>query len=74
MVRDGVESNSAWHAMVSQSRALAIGSSDLQVRGRNLQLGPEGVENGDLTTMGFRFAIEPIGVYRVWMRIRKSIS
>ena len=74
MVRDGVESSSAWHAKVSQSRTLAIGSSDLQVLHRNLQFGPEGVENGDLASMGFRFTIELIGVYRVWMRTRKSIS
>ena len=73
-VRDGVECSVSWHAKVSQSRALAAGSSDLQVQGRNLQIGPEGVENGDLTSMGFRFAIELIGVYRVWMRTRKSIS
>jgi hypothetical protein len=38
LVRDGVESNSAWHAEVSQSRALAMGSSNLQVRDRNLQM------------------------------------
>jgi hypothetical protein len=47
LVRDGVESSSAWHAEVSQSRALAIGSSDRQVRGRNLQFGRKEVEIGD---------------------------
>jgi hypothetical protein len=74
LVRDGVESSSAWHAKVSQSRTLAAGSSDVQARSTNLRFGPEGVENGDLASMGFRFAIEPADVYSAPTRTRKSIS
>ena len=40
-----------------------MGSSDLQVRGRNLQIRPEGVENGNPASMSSPFAIESADVY-----------
>ena len=74
MVRDGVECSVSWHAKLSQSRALAMGSSELQVRDRNLQIGPEGVENGDLVTTTKRHETEYIDVCSASTRSRCNLS
>ena len=73
-IRDDVECSSAWHAKVSQSRALAAGSSIVKFGGRKLQIRRKGGENGNLAAVANRFKTEPSDVYSASTRTRCNLS
>ena len=74
LVRDDVVFNSARDTKVSAPLALAAGSSDLLVLGRNLQISRKGAVNCDLATVIRRFETQPTGVCSASTRNRRTLS